>query len=120
MSPGTGFPPVTPAAIHGWPLRGRTTPPRPRRGERVFSGNKAFPLHGGVRGGFPDEGASPDGRRIRQGIAQVAGEAVGHLAGLFIHLAAKPILAAVRLIGLGFLLQPPHFNQAERLRQCRP
>jgi len=33
-----------------------------------------------------------------QGIAQVAGEAVGHLAGLFIHLAAEPILAAVRFI----------------------
>ena len=34
-----------------------------------------------------------DERCIRQRIAQVAGEAVGHLAGLFIHLAAKPILA---------------------------
>ena len=39
-----------------------------------------------------------DERRIRQGIAQVAGEAVGHLARLFIHLAAEPILAAVRFI----------------------
>ena len=39
-----------------------------------------------------------DERRIWQGTAQVAGEAVGHLAGLFIHLAAKPILAAVRFI----------------------
>jgi len=38
-----------------------------------------------------------DERRIRQGIAQVAGEAVGHLAGLLIHLAAEPILAAVHL-----------------------
>jgi len=33
-------------------------------------------------------GSQPDERRIRQGIAQVAGEAVGHLARLFIHLAA--------------------------------
>ena len=39
-----------------------------------------------------------DERRIRQGIAQVAGEPVGHLAGLFIHLAAESILAAVRFI----------------------
>ena len=39
-----------------------------------------------------------DERRIRQGIAQVAGEAVGHLARLFIHLAAEPILSALRLI----------------------
>lgn len=37
-----------------------------------------------------------DERRIRLGIAQVAGEAVGHLAGLFIHLSAKLILAAIR------------------------
>jgi len=37
-----------------------------------------------------------DERRIRQGIAQVAGEAIGHLAGLFVHLAAEAILAAVR------------------------
>jgi len=37
-------------------------------------------------------------RRIWQGIVQVAGEAVGHLAGLFIHLAAESILAAVRFI----------------------
>jgi hypothetical protein len=40
----------------------------------------------------------PDERRVRQGIAQVAGEAVGHLARLFIHLAAESILAAVRFI----------------------
>ena len=39
-----------------------------------------------------------DERGIRQGIAQVAGEAVGNLAGLLIHLAAEPILAAVRFI----------------------
>lgn len=43
-------------------------------------------------------GSQPDERRIRQGIAQVAGEAVGHFAGLLIHLAAEPILAAVRFI----------------------
>ena len=43
-------------------------------------------------------GSQPDERRIRQGIAQVAGEAVGHLAGLFIHLAAEAILAAVHFI----------------------
>ena len=36
--------------------------------------------------------------RIRQGIAQVAVETIGNLAGPFIHLAAKPILAAVRYI----------------------
>lgn len=40
--------------------------------------------------------SQPDERRIRQGIAQVAGEAVGHRVGLFIHLAAEAILAAVR------------------------
>jgi hypothetical protein len=45
----------------------------------------------------PVEG-EPDERRLWQGIAQVAGEAVGHLAGLLIHLAAESILAAVRLI----------------------
>ena len=39
-----------------------------------------------------------DERRLRQGIAQVAGEAVGHLAGLRIHLATEAILAAVRFI----------------------
>jgi hypothetical protein len=39
-----------------------------------------------------------DERRIGQGIAQVAGEAIGHLAGLLIHLAAEAILAAVRFI----------------------
>jgi len=44
------------------------------------------------RVGEPDEG------RMRQGIAQVGGEAVGHLAGLLIHLAAVPILAVVRFI----------------------
>jgi hypothetical protein len=33
---------------------------------------------------------------IRQGISQVAGEVVGHLAGLFIHLSDEPILAVVR------------------------
>ena len=40
----------------------------------------------------------PDERRMRQGIAQVAGEAVGHLAGLLIHPAAETRLAAVRFI----------------------
>lgn len=44
-------------------------------------------------------GSQPDEQPIRQGIAQVAGEALGHLAGLFIHLAAESILAAVRFIG---------------------
>ena len=39
-----------------------------------------------------------DERRIRQAILQVAGEAVRHLAGLGIQLAAKPILDAVRFI----------------------
>lgn len=43
-------------------------------------------------------GSQPDKRRIRQGIEQVAGEAVGHIAGIFIHLAAEAILAAVRFI----------------------
>ena len=37
---------------------------------------------------FPRRAGEPDERRIRQGIAHVASEAVGHLAGLFIHLAA--------------------------------
>ncbi len=43
-------------------------------------------------------GSQPDERGIRQGIAQVAGEAVGHLAGLSIDLAAEAILVAVRFI----------------------
>ncbi len=43
-------------------------------------------------------GSQPDERRIRQGIAQVAGEAVGRLAGLLNHLAAESILPAVRFI----------------------
>ena len=47
---------------------------------------------------FDGRAGEADERRIRQGIAQVAGEAVGHLAGLSIHLAAEPILAAVRFI----------------------
>ena len=38
----------------------------------------------------------PDVRRIRQDNAQVAGEGVGHLAGLHIHLASEPIPTAVR------------------------
>jgi hypothetical protein len=46
----------------------------------------------GSRAGEADE------RRIGHGVAQVAAEAVGHLAGLIIHLAAKPTLAAVRFI----------------------
>ena len=43
-------------------------------------------------------GSQPDERRIGQGIAQVAGEAVGHLARFLIHLAAESILAAVRFV----------------------
>ena len=39
-----------------------------------------------------------DERRIRQGIAAVAGEALGRLACLFIHLAAQTLLAVVRFI----------------------
>ena len=46
----------------------------------------------------PGETDETDERRIRQGIAQVAGEVVEHLAGLFVRLAAEPILAAVHLI----------------------
>ncbi len=52
-------------------------------------GVRVRPFHG--RAGEADE------RRVRRGIAQVAGEAGGHLAGHLIHLAAEPILAAVRL-----------------------
>ncbi len=37
-----------------------------------------------------------DERGVRQGVAHDASEAVGHLAGLF---AAKPMLAAMHLIG---------------------
>lgn len=44
----------------------------------------------------------PDERRIRQGMAQVAGKGLGHFAGLFIHLAAEAILAAVRFIRPAF------------------
>lgn len=61
----------------------RHFPGRPRVRVRLLDG----------RAGEADE------RRIGHGITQVAGEAAGHLAGLFIHLAAKPILAAVRFIG---------------------
>jgi len=43
-------------------------------------------------------GSQPHERRIRQGIAQAAGEAVGHPARLLIHLAAESIPAAVRFI----------------------
>ena len=41
-----------------------------------------------------------DERRIRQGIAKIAGEAVGHLAGLFIHLAVKPYEAICASLAL--------------------
>ena len=45
------------------------------------------------RAGEADEGG------VGEGIAQVAGEAVGDLAGLFVELAAEAVLAAVRFIG---------------------
>ena len=45
-----------------------------------------------------------DERRIRQGIEAVAGEALGHLACLFIHLAAQTLLAVV-----GFISRPRSF-----------
>ena len=55
--------------------------------------------HPRVRVGHLDGRARrPKEARVRQGIAQVAGEAVGHLAGLLIHLAAESILAPVRFI----------------------
>ena len=55
---------------------------------------------------------------VRQGVAHVADEAVGHLAGLFIHLAAKSILAAVCFIGeAGFSRQ---FNRARDAARALP
>lgn len=38
-----------------------------------------------------------DEQDVQQGIAEACGEDVGHLASVFIHSAAQPILAAIRI-----------------------
>ena len=60
-----------------------------------------------------------DERRIGQSNAQIAGEAVGHLAGLFIHLAAKPYEAICATFALTPGARCVHFVRGSAVTESR-